>query len=119
MARGIKTGGRKKGTPNKLTVETRATFAACEAELRRLRCLDDDDACDPIETLVLLMLTANNEWVKFRAAKELARYLYPKMRATDYHPESVDPEQQNDAVEKLLAALDETRAKLLGQKPIS
>lgn len=70
MARGRKTGGRTKGTPNKDTSDL----------VERLRVLD----CDPLEGMVQI---ATNEAyapeLRGRMYAELAQYLYPKRRATE------------------------------------
>jgi hypothetical protein len=74
MAKGLKTGGRSAGTPNRRTREI--------TEL--LRSLD----CNPIEGMVLI---AQNEQhtpeLRGRMFAELAQYLYPKRRATELSAE--------------------------------
>jgi len=66
---GNKTGGRKKGTPNKITVEV----------IELLEQLN----CNPVEGLARLALESNCEEMKFKAYKELAQYVAPKRRAID------------------------------------
>ena len=57
--------------------------------------------------------------MKFRAAKELASYLYPKMRPTAYPvDEFVEPEQP-DAVEGLGGASDAEQDRSDGCRAVS
>ena len=72
MATGLKTGGRTKGTPNKLTQTTR--------EL--LKSLD----CDPIKGMAEIAqkaMEANDYELAGRMYKELAQYVTPKMRSQE------------------------------------
>ena len=70
MARGIKTGGRKAGTPNKRTAEV----------ADRLESL----GCDPIEGLArIAMDESNSVEIRLRAYSELAPYVAAKRKAMD------------------------------------
>ena len=65
-----KTGGRKKGTPNK------ATLAAAE----KLEAL----GCDPLEGMArIAMDKKNSPELRGRMFSELAQYVYPKRRPVD------------------------------------
>ena len=67
---GPKTGGRKKGTPNKATL----TIA------EKLEAL----GCDPIEGMArIAMDEKNSPETRGRYYSELAQYLYPKRKAVD------------------------------------
>lgn len=67
-----KTGGRQKGTPNKLGLEITA----------RLELLD----CDPIQGMaVLAMDQKNSPELRGRMYAELAQYVYPKRKSIEVH----------------------------------
>jgi hypothetical protein len=71
MARGKKTGGRKRGVPNRLTA----------AVIERLAELD----CDPIEGMAKIAADENAPIeVRARMYSELAQYIAPKRRAIDH-----------------------------------
>jgi len=83
MANGKKTGGRSKGTPNKMTVEVQALLDGLIAQ---------GLACDPIEFLARVV--ANDKAffnrrgdipfaVRVKAACELAPYRAPKRKAVE------------------------------------
>src|SRR5690349_21126382 len=78
MALGIKTGGRRAGTPNRRTVELsdRLTELGVDpvAQLAQIA-LDDDAAAE----------------LRARVACELLAYLYPKRRALDVNAGSQQP----------------------------
>ena len=75
MARGLKTGGRRKGTMNKLT----------KAVVERLAAL----GCDPVEGMaVIAMDTTNPVEVRAKMFSELAQYVAPKRRAVEH---ALDP----------------------------
>ena len=79
MAKGIKTGGRTKGTPNKQTQNV----------IDRLEALD----CDPLEAMVRIANRAEKEGELSIAAqlyKELGNYIYPKRKAVDVELSSND-----------------------------
>src|SRR5215510_8621978 len=70
MAKGFKTGGRLKGTPNKRTQDLTERLA----EL----------GCDPVEGMAKLAMDPNNSPdLKGRMYAELAQYVYPKRRAVE------------------------------------
>jgi hypothetical protein len=74
MAFGQKTGGRKKGTPNRRTAEV----------VERLAALD----CDPLAGMAALAMDeVNAPELRGRMYAELAQYLYPKRRAIESAPE--------------------------------
>lgn len=68
MAKGIKTGGRKPGTPNVKRNELR----------ERLEQLDKD----PFDVMLECMLSPKIE-LRFMAAKELLQYQFPKRKAVE------------------------------------
>ena len=90
MAFGHKTGGRKKGTPNRRTAEVAERLAALD--------------CDPLAGMAALAMDeANAPELRGRMYAELAQYLYPKRRAIESAPEEkqqvifqigIDPEQR-------------------------
>jgi hypothetical protein len=70
--KGQKTGGRKKGTPNKTTKDIRL----------KLQTL----GCDPIEAMARIAMKAEVDGeteIALRAYKELAQYVAPKLRAIE------------------------------------
>src|SRR5262245_45921495 len=70
MAKGYKTGGRVKGTPNKRTQDVTERLA----EL----------GCDPVEGMAGLAMDPNSSPdLKGRMYAELAQYVYPKRRAVE------------------------------------
>ena len=70
MAKGKKTGGRKKGTPNKKTIATQEL-------LEKL-------GCNPIEELWKLAQGAGDDKeLAFKCYKELASYVAPKLKAVE------------------------------------
>lgn len=80
MAKGQKTGGRKKGTPNKKS-------AYIEEQLANLD-------CDPIEGMARIAANAEKEKNPQLAGamyKELASYLYPKKKAVDISHQDTGP----------------------------
>ncbi len=70
MAKGTKTGGRTKGTPNKATQEVQAKLDALK--------------CDPIEGMAEIAMDENNS-IELRASmfRELAQYVAPKRKMLD------------------------------------
>jgi hypothetical protein len=83
MAKGVKTGGRKKGTPNKATAQVAAEIAATgetplEFMLKRMR----DEAADPL--------------MRFEAAKAAAPYVHPKLAAIEHTGKDGGPIQTID-----------------------
>ena len=71
--------GRKKGTPNKLTVQTREALWAYIAQ-------SGDDA-NPFRRLVDLMRTTADEHIVVSCATVLADRLLPKLKATEHSGE--------------------------------
>ena len=78
MATGNKTGGRKKGTPNKRTQEV----------IDQLTALD----CDPIEGMAKIALDEKNTpELRGRMFSELSQYIAPKRKAIEHTGESGEP----------------------------
>lgn len=74
MAQGLKTGGRKRGTPNKRTQEV-------VARLEKLK-------CDPIEGMAKIAMDVNNPpELRGRMYAELAQYVAPKRKAIEHSGE--------------------------------
>ena len=68
MAKGIKTGGRTKGTPNKTTAEIREKYTLLlDNNLDRLQ--DDIDALEPKDRIKTLL--------------QLSKFVIPSLRATE------------------------------------
>lgn len=74
MASRVKTGGRKKGTPNKRTL-------AIEEKLAALN-------CDPIEGMAKIAMDTTAD-IKLRAQmfSELAQYVFPKRKSVEHSGE--------------------------------
>ena len=76
-----RTGGRKKGTPNKKTLEVHERISALDY--------------DPITTMVKISQQAmadENYALAGQMAKELAQYVYPKRKAIEHiNKEDIDP----------------------------
>lgn len=99
MAKGVKTGGRKKGTPNKATAQVAAEIAATgetplEFMLKRMR----DEAADPL--------------MRFEAAKAAAPYVHPKLAAIEHTGKDGGPIQTEelspvDAARRIAFALQQ------------
>lgn len=71
MAKGRKTGGRQKGTPNKLSL----TVATRLEEL----------GCDPIEGMARIAMDSKSpDDLRGRMCAELANYVYPKRKAIEH-----------------------------------
>ena len=75
MARGYKTGGRQKGTPNKHPIGFRAQLKAyCDAK-----------GIDPHFFLADIIADKSTDLtLRFQAAKELARYIEPQLKAVEH-----------------------------------
>lgn len=70
MAKGIKTGGRVAGTPNKRTAD--------------IQLLLDDLNCNPIEGMARIAENEEHDIsIRFSAYRELAQYVAPKRRSID------------------------------------
>ena len=77
MARGFKTGGRQRGTPNRRTVEIQ----------RKL----DEIGFDPLEGMCLIAMdVSHTPELRFAAMKELAQYCYPKRKAVEIEDVTAD-----------------------------
>lgn len=73
-----KSGGRKKGTPNRRTVEVQEKLAALN--------------CDPVEGMARIALDDKNPpELRLRAYAELAPYVYPKRKAVEVSGEGRGP----------------------------
>ncbi len=78
MATGNKTGGRKKGTPNKRTQEVIDQLTALK--------------CDPIEGMAKIALDEkNSSELRGRMFSELAQYIAPKRKAIEHSGEGGEP----------------------------
>lgn len=87
MAAHFKTGGRKRGTPNKKTLDAAERLAAL--------------GCDPLEGMARIAMSEDAELpLRGRMYIELAQYLYPKRKAVDVAVSA------NPTIEDLLAQLD-------------
>jgi hypothetical protein len=87
MAKGVKTGGREKGTPNKRTQEVIERLAALR--------------CDPIEGMARIAMDETNPpELRGRMLAELAGYCYPKRKAV---------ELSGDGNEAVLRVIHESR----------
>jgi len=75
MTKGLKTGGRSKGTPNKRTQEA----------MQKL----EELGCDPIEGMARIAMDESNS-IELRAKmfSELAPYIFPKRKAMDINSNS-------------------------------
>jgi hypothetical protein len=93
MARGRKTGGRTKGTPNRATLDV----------LQRLEGL----GCDPIEGMAkLAMNPKNSPDLRGRMFSELANYCCPKRRAIEVAADIDMPWVRASNAEELCLKLD-------------
>ena len=78
MATGNKTGGRKKGTPNKRTQEVTDKLASLD--------------CDPIEGMAKIAADEQNSpELRGRMFSELAQYIAPKRKAIEHSGEGGEP----------------------------
>jgi hypothetical protein len=78
MAKGCKTGGRKRGTRNKKTLETiERVMASGTAPLDYLLAVMRDEKADPV--------------ARFEAAKAAAPYCHPKLAAIEHRGEDDAP----------------------------
>jgi len=91
MAKGVKTGGRKAGTPNKSTAERKARVEAAAAE-----------GVTPIEFLLGVMRDEERPMAsRIDAAKCVAPYLHPRLATTEFKAPGLD--QIGDAMVALIA----------------
>lgn len=96
--KGLKTGGRKKGTPNKMTLSLQEKLAAFE----------DGRGFDPVtEALTLYTLIyADNPLVAVKIPLTLMEYIYPKRKAIEHSGEISNP-FMNKSLEELEALVKE------------
>lgn len=89
-----KTGGRKKGTPNRRTFDA---AALCE-EL----------GYDPLRSMIELSRSTRDEGIKVACHKEVAKYVFTQKRATELSgPSGGDITVQSSGVNELLAVFKE------------
>jgi hypothetical protein len=92
-----KTGSRKKGTPNKRTVERQAAIQAIRASGR-----------DPMTFFAdLLKNEAAPLDLRFQAAKELAPYVHPMLSSTEARSSVLSHEDRLEMLHKLLEEGDD------------
>lgn len=101
MAKGYKTGGRTRGTPNKQRLETRDQLLAYL----------DQHGINPFAVLVDTMRTTADEKLKVTCASVLADRLLPKLKAVELSVDpdkplalQLTPEQRQARIATLLAA---------------
>ncbi|MBB4017367.1 hypothetical protein GGR16_002396 [Chelatococcus caeni] len=83
MAKGFKTGGRKKGVPNKVTLKR-------EAEIKA-------SGLTPLDYMLQLLRNPKNPRdVRFEAAKAAAPYVHPKLAAIEHSGPGGGPIQTED-----------------------
>lgn len=93
MAAGRKTGGRKKGTPNKRT----------EKAAKTIQKVIDDIGCTPIEAILQIAEQAKDEGdlpLALSAYKELAQYVAPKRKAVEISGDQENPLQAITKIER-------------------
>lgn len=78
MAKGIKTGGRKKGTPN--IGGAGELMQKCKAR-----------NVDPFEVMLDFITFPGDPAMRFQAAKEICQYIYPKRKALEVSGEISNP----------------------------
>lgn len=84
MAIGIKTGGRVKGTPN-----------VDRAGLRDMLDKKFPGWC-PVEAMAEIAVNKTNEVnIRLQASKEVAQYIYPKLKSVEHKGENGKPISQN------------------------
>jgi hypothetical protein len=89
MAKGVKTGGRIKGTPNKITADIRA--------------LAQNHAPDAIAMLATILTTSENDSARIAAAKELLDRGYGKSKqAVEMTGEDGGPMQFSQIVRRIV-----------------
>lgn len=87
----LKTGGRKKGTPNKRTSERRAAIAAIKASGR-----------SPIDFFTDLLKNEDAPLeLRFSAAKELGPYVHPKLASVEARTGGKTHEERLEALMKM------------------
>jgi hypothetical protein len=99
VARGFKTGGRTRGTPNKRRLETR----------EQLWGYLDQHGINPFEVLADTMRTTADEKLKVTCASVLADRLLPRLKAVELSGDPdrplvvMTPEQRQARIDALLA----------------
>ncbi len=83
MAKGIKTGGRQKGTPNKRTNSVKELLE------------DNFEGFNPVVELIQLYKSDVDVSQKISILKELSSYVYPKRKAIDFNLTDTEPIQIN------------------------
>jgi hypothetical protein len=92
-----KTGGRKKGTPNKRTAERQAAMAAIKASGR-----------SPVDFFNDLLKNEEAPLeLRFRAAKELAPFVHPKLASVESRTGGKTHEQRLEELTKMEEDEDE------------
>jgi len=77
--KGERRGGRKKGTPNKKTLEFVAALGAF----------------DPIQALKDLFIQTDDENIKLKICTEFLKYLYPQRKAIEFNADDVQMPEIN------------------------
>ncbi len=77
---GKKLGGRKKGTPNKKTLEF----------------IEALGSFDPVKALIDLYKKTEDDGIKLGALKEMLKYIYPQRKAVDF---TLDPKDNRPIIE--------------------
>src|SRR5262245_12151140 len=92
LPRRRKTGGRKKGTPNKRTVERQRAIEAIKASGR-----------DPVSFFADLLRNENAPLeLRFQAAKELAPFVHPRLASVEARTGGATHEDRLAEVQRLL-----------------
>lgn len=90
MAKGKKTGGRVKGTPNRATIARQAEVAA--------------SGLTPLDYMLGVMRDEGNEpHARFEAAKNAAPYIHPKLAAVTHSGDADNPVVVEDVSDAELA----------------
>lgn len=96
MAKGLKTGGRKKGAPNKSTLKRKESLAA--------------SGLNPVDYLLQVMRdTGNDTGIRIDAAKAVAPYLHPKLANVQISGDQDNPLQHNVGVSWMTEAQAKAR----------
>lgn len=95
MALGKKTGGRVKGTPNKITTEVKRIF--------------EQERFNPIRRSIEVCKTTENEAIRAALLKELMKYFAPQLKAIEVsgNPDQplyvADPDARQRRIDELLS----------------
>lgn len=111
--KGVRYGGRQKGTPNKSTI---GLFERLKAYMSDQHGIED---YDPLIELAELAHTTPEDAIKGKALAEIASYLHPKRKAVeltgaDGGPLAIEQRQKFD--EEFDAILEKIRAKAAAKK---